>query len=180
MKYKKKGLSLIEILIIVAILGILAAIGNVYYGNYLIKAKKTSYLLNVSNLKKTLLNEFLKCELDTSSNVFNSFECTSNNRPSLQLIKNYVVEIQQLKNVYTNDINFFSEDPCILGSVKLSLKDKGSYSLEYMDESYYIINYTIDTIWTPSKTVWNEISTGKKVCWKKIDTGKKTNWKSIF
>ena len=49
-----------------------------------------------------------------------------------------------------------------------------------MDESDYIINYTIDTIWTPSKTVWNEISTGKKVCWKKIDTGKKTNWKSIF
>ena len=35
MKYKKKGLSLIEILIIVAILGILAAIGNVYYGTIL-------------------------------------------------------------------------------------------------------------------------------------------------
>ena len=65
----RKAFTLIELLVVVAIIGILAAVGVVAYNGYTSAAKKAVVKANHKLILKTMLNEFKKCELDSSSGI---------------------------------------------------------------------------------------------------------------
>ena len=64
---KQKAFTLIELLVVVAIIGILAAVGVVAYNGYTKSAKEKTTEINFKNINKSLMIEFMKCELDSAN-----------------------------------------------------------------------------------------------------------------
>ena len=61
----RKGFSLIELLVVVAIIGILAAVGMVAYSGYTASAKIKTLEANYNTIVKYITNEVMKCEIDS-------------------------------------------------------------------------------------------------------------------
>ena len=59
----KKGFTLVELLVVVAILGILAAVGIVSFGGFLGSAKEKTLLTNHNNILQFIESSILKCTL---------------------------------------------------------------------------------------------------------------------
>ena len=59
----KKGFTLVELLVVVAILGILAAVGIVSFGGFLGSAKEKTLLTNHNNVLQFIESSILKCTL---------------------------------------------------------------------------------------------------------------------
>ena len=59
----KKGFTLVELLVVVAILGILAAVGIVSFGGFLGSAKEKTLLTNHNNILQFIESSILKCNL---------------------------------------------------------------------------------------------------------------------
>ena len=59
----KKGFTLIELLIVVAIIGILAAVGTAVIPNLLNSAKRTATIANHATIVKFITGSLLKCEI---------------------------------------------------------------------------------------------------------------------
>ena len=67
---KQKGFTLIELLVVVAIIGVLAAVGVVAYNGYTSGAKKAVVKQNFKTTVKAMKAEIMKCEIDSSEEVF--------------------------------------------------------------------------------------------------------------
>ena len=59
---KQKGFTLIELLIVVAIIGILAAVGTAVIPGLLENTKKTVCITNHKTIEKTIRTEYAKCQ----------------------------------------------------------------------------------------------------------------------
>ena len=68
---KQKGFTLIELLVVVAIIGILAAVGVVAYSGYTSAAKVSATKANHKAVCKWTNSELVKCDLDSSTIIFN-------------------------------------------------------------------------------------------------------------
>ena len=61
---KSKAFTLLELLVVVAIIGILAAVGVVAYNGYTASAKNTVLKNNHKTIIKIINEDFVKCEID--------------------------------------------------------------------------------------------------------------------
>ena len=66
-----KAFTLIELLVVVAIIGILAAVGVTTFGGFQEKAKISATKANHKAVCKWTHVELMKCDLDSSENIFN-------------------------------------------------------------------------------------------------------------
>ena len=67
----KKSFTLIELLIVVAIIGILAGVGIPMYNGYMDDAKKRVTEANHNVIYEYILNETTKCEINASAGLMN-------------------------------------------------------------------------------------------------------------
>ena len=67
---EKKGFTLIELLIVVAIIGILAAVGAVVIPNVLTNTKENVIKTNHNSFIKFAQNQFMQCNLGKSDLVY--------------------------------------------------------------------------------------------------------------
>ena len=72
-KNNNKGFKLIELFVVVAFIGALAAVGVVAYNGYTAAAKKNSTKAIHSNIVKFVASEVAKCNLD--SKPFGTLDC---------------------------------------------------------------------------------------------------------
>ena len=68
----KKGFTLVELLIVVAILGILAAVGIVSFGGFLGSAKENATKTNHSNVVSFVTAQLTKCSLTSNLSLVNA------------------------------------------------------------------------------------------------------------
>lgn len=95
MKKINTGFSLLELLVVVAIIGVLAAIGTIGYGNYIQSTKEKALDANLNNISKLL-------ETDLSANSLND----SADLTCLALIERVAKDNNlSAKNVFTESLS---------------------------------------------------------------------------
>ena len=179
---KQKAFTLIEILVVVAIIGTLSAVGVVAYNGYTKSAKAKTAELNYTNINKALMFEFMKCELDSSATVFNNHKCGSSNSPSINTISGFITSNLKMSNPYGS--NLINKSPCAQGSVSISSPSKGNYSVSfYSAPQKKIITTNMGTTWTPvkvsSNTTYTNVNTGKNIKYSNVNTGCNTAYSNV-
>lgn len=99
---KSNAFTLIELLIVVAIMGVLAAVGIPTYNNYVENAKEQVYNTQVSQVKRLLNVQSISYSMDNTKGFFSELISTG----SVQaMIDKYFVDF---KNINDNSLNAIS------------------------------------------------------------------------
>ena len=182
MQIKTKAFTLIELLVVVAVIGILSSVGVVAYNGYTKSTKAKTSELNFTNINKALIFEFTKCELDSSTTVFNNHKCSNSNSPSINTISGFITNNLKMSNPYGSTL--INKSPCTQGSISISSPSKGNYSVSfYSAPQKKIITTNMGTTWTPvkvgSNTKYTNVNTGCNTTWTSVNTGTNTSYKSV-
>ena len=100
---KQKGFSLIELVVVVAMIGILAAVGVVAYNGYTASARVNSTKSIYSQVQKYISSEIQKCNMGETT-VMNGY-LTCSNKTGSTVIKATEKSVSNFKNPYNNKEN---------------------------------------------------------------------------
>ena len=107
----KKGFTLVELLVVVAILGILAAVGIVSFGGFLGSAKENVVKANWTSVIKYMKTVELQCQIDSSSKS-NLIDCSKfKEAAQVTVFAKHLRDMESFKNPYdpnnTDEIALF-------------------------------------------------------------------------
>jgi len=177
------GFTLIELLIVVAIIGILAAVGTAVIPGIIENAKQKTANYNFVSTNKILEIEFIKCEINDNSKILENFNCNSSIAPTSNQIINYLNNQVALKNPYNNS-NAVSSQSCSTGSIGIQkTKCVGTYQSFTTLPNAQTITHSFQTIWSPVntsvKTCWTPVNTSNCAKWTTVPTNTNTVWKTV-
>ena len=149
----KNGFALIEILIVVALISILSAVGVVTYNGYISNAQDKKAQSNFNQIVKTMNNELANCRINPSARVFNNHNCDSNSEPGINAVSNFF-NSSTLTNPYDKNEKVVGSNLCNKGTVAISSSNvSGSYQVQYVSQKKDI-KYTkiVESKWSSEKT----------------------------
>ena len=148
----RKGFTLIELLIVVAIIGILAAVGVAVIPGLLGNTKITAVKAQHDEIVKYLSAEFLKCDLGYSKIFIDTWKKNQENCPIPA--KNYVLRASAsdvltdiMQNVYLGSGTSAFESATQKGPVlpcSTSVEKQGCHAFYYVNHVFTITSYFDD------------------------------------
>ena len=152
MKNNQKGFTLIELLIVVAIIGILAAIGATVIPGLIGNTKITAVKAQHAEIVKYLSAEFLKCDLGYSK-IFtdtwkkNQESCPIPAKNAVLIASAADVLAETLKNVYLGSGTSAFEQATQRGSVRpcsTSVDKQGCHAFDYSNYTFTVTSFFDD------------------------------------
>ena len=149
----KKGFALIELLVVVALISILSAVGVVTYNGYISTSQDKSSLSNFNQIVKTMNNELANCRINPSAQAFLNHSANSNSEPSVVGMSDYC-KASNLKNPYDGNKDVVGQNICNKGEVVISASSvSGSYQVQYVSQKKDL-KYTkvVESKWSSETT----------------------------